>query len=39
MSETVIEPSQAIVMQQKIQHPAQFEITEQTRIVLEAWMH
>jgi hypothetical protein len=25
-------------MQQKTQHPVQFEITEQTRTVLEAWM-
>ncbi|MBC3474447.1 tyrosine-type recombinase/integrase [Pseudomonas taiwanensis] len=31
--------SRAIVMQQKTQHPVQFEITEQTRIALEAWMH
>lgn len=31
--------SWAIVMQQKTQHPVQFEITEQTRTVLEAWMH
>jgi len=31
--------SRAIVMQQKTQHPVQFEITEQTRTVLEAWMH
>lgn len=30
--------SRAIVMQQKTQHPVQFEITEQTRTVLEAWM-
>ena len=29
--------SRAIVMQQKTQHPVQFEITEQTRMVLEAW--
>jgi site-specific recombinase XerC len=29
----------AIVMQQKTQQPVQFEITEQTRTVLEAWMH
>jgi len=26
-------------MQQKTHHPVQFEITEQTRTVLEAWMH
>ncbi|MCY1428609.1 hypothetical protein D9M71_444990 [compost metagenome] len=31
--------SRAIVMQQKTQRPVQFEITEQTRTVLEAWMH
>jgi site-specific recombinase XerC len=31
--------SPAIVMQQKPQHPVQFEITEQTLTVLEAWMH
>jgi integrase len=31
--------SRAIVMQQKTQHPVQFEITEQTRTVVEAWMH
>jgi integrase len=31
--------SLAIVMQQKTQHPVQFEITEQTRTILEAWMH
>ncbi|WP_347900817.1 tyrosine-type recombinase/integrase [Pseudomonas purpurea] len=31
--------SQAIVMQQKTQHPVQFEATEQTRTVLEVWMH
>ena len=31
--------SRAIVMQQKTHHPVQFEITEQTRTVLEAWMH
>ena len=30
--------SRAIVMQQKTQHPVQFEITEQTRTVVEAWM-
>ena len=29
----------AIVMQQKSQRPVQFEITEQTRTALEAWMH
>jgi hypothetical protein len=28
----------ASVMQQKTHHPVQFEITEQTRTVLEAWM-
>lgn len=27
------------LMQQKTQHPVQFEITEQTRMALEAWMH
>jgi integrase len=26
-------------MQQKAQHPVQFEITEQTRTVLETWIH
>jgi hypothetical protein len=26
-------------MQKKTQHPVQFEITEQTRTVLKAWMH
>lgn len=26
-------------MQQKTQRPVQFEITEQTRAALEAWMH
>ena len=31
--------SRAIVMQQKTHHPVQFEINEQTRTVLEAWMH
>ena len=31
--------SRAIVMQQKTHHPVQFEITEQARTVLEAWMH
>lgn len=31
--------SRAIVMQQKTRHPVQFEITKQTRTVLEAWMH
>ncbi|MGF6287789.1 integrase [Pseudomonas silensiensis] len=31
--------SRAIVKQQKTQHPVQFEITEQTRTALEAWMH
>lgn len=30
--------SRAIVMQQKTQRPVQFEITEQTRTALEAWM-
>ena len=29
----------AIVMQQKTQRPVQFEITEQTRTALEAWIH
>lgn len=28
----------AIVMQQKTQRPAQFEITEQTRLALQAWI-
>lgn len=31
--------SRAIVMQQKTQRPVQFEITEQTRTALEAWIH
>ena len=31
--------SRTIVMQQKTQRPVQFEITEQTRAALEAWMH
>ncbi|MHA7114609.1 tyrosine-type recombinase/integrase [Pseudomonas promysalinigenes] len=31
--------SRAIVMQQKTHDPVQFEITEQTRMALEAWMH
>ncbi|HEN8711925.1 TPA: tyrosine-type recombinase/integrase [Pseudomonas putida] len=31
--------SRAIVMQQKTHHPVQFEITEQTRMALEALMH
>lgn len=31
--------SRVIVMQQKTQRPVQFEITEQTRIALEAWIH
>lgn len=31
--------SRAIVMQQKTQRPVQFEITEQTRVALEAWIH
>ena len=31
--------SRAIVMQQKTHHPVQFEITEQTRMALEVWMH
>lgn len=30
--------SRATVMQQKTQHPVHFEIIEQTRTVLEAWM-
>jgi len=30
--------SRAIVMQQKIQRPVQFEITEQARIALQTWM-
>ncbi|MBE7376595.1 tyrosine-type recombinase/integrase [Pseudomonas lopnurensis] len=30
--------SRAIVMQQKTQRPVQFEITEQTRVALEAWI-
>lgn len=29
----------AMVMQQKTQHPVQFEITEQTRIALNNWIH
>ncbi|AHH50697.1 tyrosine-type recombinase/integrase [Pseudomonas aeruginosa] len=29
----------AIVMQQKTQRPVQFEITEQTRVALAAWIH
>lgn len=29
----------AVVMQQKTQRPVQFEITEQTRAALEAWIH
>jgi integrase len=33
------ESSRAIVMQQKTQHPVQYEITEQNRTILEAWMH
>ncbi|VDL20735.1 Tyrosine recombinase XerC [Pseudomonas aeruginosa] len=31
--------SRAIVMQQKTQRPVQFEITEQTRAALAAWIH
>lgn len=31
--------SRAIVMQQKTQRPVQFEITEQTRSALTAWIH
>lgn len=31
--------SRAMVMQQKTQRPVQFEITEQTRLALEAWIH
>jgi len=31
--------SRAIVMQQKTQRPVQFEITEQTRLALQAWIH
>lgn len=31
--------SRAIVMQQKTQRPVQFEITEQTRVALETWIH
>ncbi|WP_339648253.1 tyrosine-type recombinase/integrase [Halopseudomonas pelagia] len=31
--------SRAIVMQQKTHRPVQFEITEQTRTTLEAWIH
>lgn len=31
--------SRAIVMQQKTQRPVQFEITEQTRVALEVWIH
>lgn len=31
--------SRAIIMQQKTQRPVQFEITEQTRVALTAWIH
>ena len=31
--------SRAMVMQQKTQRPVQFEITEQTRAALAAWIH
>lgn len=31
--------ARTIVMQQKTQRPVQFEITEQTRAALEAWIH
>ena len=31
--------SRAIMMQQKTQRPVQFEITEQTRLALQAWIH
>lgn len=31
--------SRAMVMQQKTQRPVQFEITERTRLALEAWIH
>ncbi len=31
--------SRAMVMQQKTQRPVQFEITEQTRSALAAWIH
>jgi len=31
--------SRAIVMQQKTHRPVQFEITEQTRLALQAWIH
>ena len=31
--------SRAIVMQQKTHRPVQFEITDQTRTALEAWIH
>ncbi|MFZ2170047.1 MAG: hypothetical protein WAW61_10470, partial [Methylococcaceae bacterium] len=31
--------SRAIIMQQKIHRPVQFEITEQTRDSLEAWIN
>jgi integrase len=31
--------SRAMVMQQKTRRPVQFEITEQTRLALEAWIH
>jgi len=31
--------SRAIVMQQKTQRPVQFEITEQTRLALQAWIN
>lgn len=31
--------SRAMVMQQKTQRPVQFEITEQTRLALQVWIH
>ena len=31
--------SRAIVMQQKTRRPVQFEMTEQTRLALNAWIH
>ncbi|MGV2837054.1 tyrosine-type recombinase/integrase [Pseudomonas shirazensis] len=31
--------TRAIVMQQKTQRPVQFEITEQTRVAVQAWIH
>jgi len=31
--------SRKVLMQQKTQRPVQFEITEQTRLALQAWIH